>query len=164
MAYYISQGLNLKMGDMEVGVATYVTEYFGKHEEFNSIFPNLQEIGEISLSGSAAGGYDQIEVTTLADTRHVYTNGLIADSDSSSNEITFKFLYDPELFKLFKDMMSAEELADKDAKKSEWIVSIPEGGTFTIAGDIASLAMDSISTNSALAFTLTVAVDKITVA
>lgn len=164
MAYYISQGMTLKMGATpNQGVATFLTSYFMKHEELNNIFPNLQEIGEISFAG-AGGSYDQIEVTTLADTRHVYTNGLIADNDTNSNEITFKFLYDPELFKLFKDMMNAEETGNDGETHSEWIVAIPEGGTFTIAGDIASLKMDSISTNSALAFTLAVAVDTITVA
>jgi hypothetical protein len=164
MAYFISKGITLKMGNMPIqGVATYVTEWMGKNEELNGIFPNLQEIGEISFAG-AGGSYDQIEVTTLADNRHMYTNGLIADSETSANELTFKFLYDPELFKLFKNMMAAEELEGSADKHNEWIVTIPEGGTFTIAGDIASLTMDSVATNSALTFVLAIAVDSIEIA
>lgn len=162
MAYFISQGMTLKMGNnTPANVISFAMSYFNQHEELNSIFPNLQEIGEISFAG-AGGSYDQIEVTTLADTRHVYTDGLIADS-SSSNEITFKFLYDPELFKLFKDMMGAEE-ADTSGEHSEWVVSIPEGGTFTITGDLASLKLDSVSTNSVLTFTLTISVREVAVA
>jgi hypothetical protein len=163
MAYFISQGMNLKMGTMpNSAVATYVMGYFNAHEEFKNVFPNLQEIGEISFAG-AGGSYDQIEVTTLADTRHVYTDGLIADDSSASNEIAFKFLYEPELFKLFKDMMSAEE-NEKVEGHNEWIVSIPEGGTFTISGDMSSLKLDSVSVNSALTFTLAVAVKEVKVA
>lgn len=156
---YISKGLTLGFTGQGAGagaVTAYLTDIASE------TFPNLQEIGEISFNG-AGGSYDQIEVTTLADSKHVYTDGLIADDENSGNEITFKFLYDPDLFKLFKDVMDAEGESEDDTHNT-WVVKIPEGGTFTITGDIASLKMDTVSTNSALTFVLAIAVREIAVA
>ena len=156
---FISKGLTLGFtghGAGDGAVLQYLTDI--KSE----VFPNLQEIGEINFNG-AGGSYDQIEVTTLADAKHVYTDGLIADNASGSNEISFKFLYDPELFKTFKTVMD-EEAKGEAEEHNEWIITIPEGSVFTITGDIASLKMDSVSTNSALTFTMSVAVREIAIA
>lgn len=155
---YISKGLTLKFQSVNTA-GTAIDTYFANLG--TEVFPNLQEIGEISMSG-AGGSYDQIEITTLADAKHVYTDGLIADADSGSNEITFKFLYEPVLFKALKDAMALES-SNTSGEHNKWIIEIPEGGTFTITGDIANLKMDSVSTNSALTFVLAVAVREITI-
>lgn len=158
---YISKGLTLAFKAAQGNTAgSYLDTYLA--DIASETLPNLQEIGEIGLTG-AGGAYDQIEVTTLADAKHVYTDGLIADSDSGSSEITFKFLYEPTLFKALKETMDAEG-KDTTGTHNQWIVAIPEGGTFTITGDISSLKMDSVSTNSALTFQLAVAVREIAVA
>lgn len=123
-------------------------------------FPGLQEIGSIAING-AGGSYDQIEVTTLADNKHVYVDGLIADSGSNSNEITCKFLYEPTLFKAFKDVLDAE--ANPGGKKAyaNYVVAIPEGGYFEIAAGLSSVNLETVSTNSALTFTVGFAVREI---
>lgn len=156
---YISKGLTLGFTGQGAGAA-HVQEYFTSIQA--EVFPHLQEIGEIAFNG-AGGSYDQIEVTTLADAKHVYTDGLIADDASGSNEISFKFLYDPDLFKVFKNVMDEEGEGESDTHNT-WVIKIPEGGTFTITGDIASLKMDTVSTNNALTFTMSIAVREIAVA
>ena len=129
-------------------------------EENDWAFPGLQEIGAINIAG-AGGSYDQIEVTTLADNKHKYVDGLIADASSNSNQIACKFLYDPELFKAFNDILDVE-MSGKYKEHSAYAITIPEnGGYFAIEADIASVQMESITTNNALTFTVTFAVHDI---
>ena len=156
---YISKGLTLSFKAVDGAAAGSLTNYFEELGGTDNVFPNLQEIGEISFAG-AGGSYDQIEITTLADNKHMYTDGLIADAGSSSNEITFKFLYEPKLFNAFKGTMALEESGNYKAS-NQYLVKIPEGGTFTITGDISSLKMDTASVNSALTFALSIAVREI---
>lgn len=157
---YISKGLQLiYAAAINTGVAAALGgDYFDVHTELNHIFPGLQEIGSINIAG-AGGSYDQIEVTTLADNKHMYVDGLIADS-STSNEITCKFLYDPELFKAFKDSM-VHEGSGNYVNSADYVVVIPEGGYFTVNASLASVALDTVSTNSALTFSVTFAVREI---
>lgn len=157
---YISKGLTLAYNPVDGAATGALENYFDEiGASDKKVFPNLQEIGEISFAG-AGGAYDQIEVTTLADNKHKYVDGLIADSDSASNEISFKFLYEPKLFSALKSTMELEE-SDTYTKSNQWMIEIPEGGKFTFSGDISSLAMDTISTNSALTFALVIAVREI---
>ena len=157
---YISKGLTLAL-DENSGAPSLAAliAYFDAMSITDNIFPNLQEIGEISIAG-AGGSYDQIEVTTLADAKHVYVDGLIADADSGANEISFKFLYEPTLFKAFKDAMKAET-DNANGSHGKYNIAIPSGGTFKLTADIGSIKLDSISTNSALTFTLALAVREI---
>lgn len=156
---YISKGLTLSFKAIDGAATGSLATYFEELGGTGNVFPNLQEIGEISFAG-AGGSYDKIEVTTLADNKHTYVDGLIADTDSNSNEITFKFLYEPKLFSALKSTMALEESGTYQ-KSNQYIVTIPEGGTFTITGDISSLSMDTASVNSALTFALSVAVREI---
>ena len=145
---------------------TAAHDVFAGGDEINTIlnnnkwaFPDLQEIGAINIAG-AGGSYDQIEVTTLADKKHRYVNGLIADTGSNNNQIACKFLYSPVLFKAFKDVLDAEM---KGTKKNscEYIVAIPGGGHFVLNASIASVQMESVAVNGALTFTVTLAVNDI---
>lgn len=162
MAYFKSEGMTLAFKSVDGAATGTIVNYLSTVDATDNVFPNLQEIGEIAFSG-AGGSYDQIEVTTLADHKHQYIDGLIADSTSGSNEISFKFLYDPKLFNAFKSTMELEE-SGTYTKSNQYIVKIPEGGTFTITGDISSLTMGSITTNTALTFTLGIAVRNIDMA
>lgn len=123
--------------------------------------PDLQEIGAINIAG-AGGSYDKIEVTTLEDRQHRYVDGLIADSGSTSNQIACKFLYSPELFKAFNDILNAEMYPEDDKDTfAEYIVAIPNGGHFVLEASIASVQMETVSVNNALTFTVTFAVNDI---
>lgn len=146
--------------------ATAAHDVFASGDEINDIltdnewaFPDLQEIGAINIAG-AGGSYDQIEVTTLADKKHRYVDGLIADSGSNSNQIACKFLYSPVLFKAFNDVLDAEMKGTKE-NSCEYIVAIPEGGHFVLDASIASVQMETVAVNGALTFTVTLAVKDI---
>lgn len=121
-------------------------------------FYNLMEIGEINANpGAASSGYDQIEVTTLADSRHMFVNGLVANDSGSVNEITLKFLYEPKLFELFNEIIIAEGLMEADGlvdAASTYLIKIPNGGKFTVKGTFGNLKLDSATVNSALTFTV----------
>lgn len=124
------------------------------------ILPGLQEVGEIALAG-AGGSYDQIEVTTLADHKHQFVDGLMAEADTSGGTIDFKFLYDPALFDVLNKTAKLELAMNREGS-DKWIVAIPNGGEFTITGEISSIKLDTASVNSALTFVLTLAVRDIT--
>jgi hypothetical protein len=111
----ISKGIKLLKGDVEL--------------------TNLQEIPE--LGGEA----EAIEITTLADAAHTYTNGILNYGDS----LAFKFLYDKTQF---------STLADDDAS-SEWKVELPDGATCSFSGTH-SVKLDGVGVNAALTYTLSV--------
>lgn len=121
-------------------------------------FPNLQEIGEIGFAKAAGGnGYDQIEVTTLADDKHVYIDGLIADSDSDSNELSLKFLFSKELVQLFKAIQ-----AEKDG--SDFYAELPDTTIFKINASVNSFAVDTMSVGAAMTMSVTLGVNSIDIA
>lgn len=98
---------------------------------------NLQEIPE--LGGSA----DSIEITTLADTAHVYTNGIMNYGDN----IAFKFLYEKAQFTTLAGLSGA----------ISWKVTLPgtNAGTASFDGS-ASVALDGVGVNGALTYTLNI--------
>lgn len=163
---YISTGAKLVYGkNTDANAANAVLMDGGEFQttlEANSwAFPGLQEIGAINIAG-AGGSYDQIEITTLADNKHVYMDGLIADSGNSGNEIACKFLYEPTMFKAFKDILDAESNPAEGAKAfANYVVVIPEGGYFEIEAGLSSVNLETVSTNSALTFTVGLAVRSI---
>ena len=139
-------------------------------------FHNLQEIGEISMTGAGAGNYDQIEVTTLADHKHKYIDGLLADDSNGSNEISLTFLFSPALFTIFKEIIKkesadieivekAEDITDNTkqfiSRNSLYTIAIPNGGKFNVEGTFTNLTMGSATTNAALTFTVSLNVHNI---
>lgn len=97
---------------------------------------NLQEIPE--LGGSA----ESIEITTLADAAHTYTNGILNFGDS----LAFKFLYEKAQF---------SELAEGGDTVSTWKVQLPDGATCSFSGTH-SVSLDGVGVNAALTYTLSV--------
>lgn len=121
------------------------------------IYEDLQEIGEVVMSASGSSGYDQIEVTTLADAKHVYVDGLEADSETGS-ELSLKFLYNADLFDHFNAMKDDQA----EANRADWFyVKLPAGG-FNIQAKVASIALDSMAVNAAMTMTLNLSVKDIT--
>lgn len=111
----ISKGIKLFMGEVEL--------------------TNLQEIPE--LGGEA----EAIEITTLADPAHMYTDGILNYGDS----LAFKFLYEKAQF---TTLSAAKET-------QEWKVELPDGATCEFNGTC-SVKLDGVGVNAALTYTLSV--------
>lgn len=114
----ISKGITLKVGE--------------------KVLTNLQEIPE--LGGEA----EAIEITTLADAAHMYTDGILNYGDS----LAFKFLYEKEQF--------TELSALEDSQNC--VVTLPDGATCTFSGTC-SVKLDGVGVNSALTYTLSIKPD-----
>lgn len=114
----ISKGITLKVGD--------------------KVLTNLQEIPE--LGGEA----EAIEITTLADAAHMYTDGIKNYGDS----LSFKFLYEKVQF---------TELGALEGSQ-ECVVSLPDGATCSFSGTC-SVKLDGVGINSALTYTLSIKPD-----
>jgi hypothetical protein len=97
---------------------------------------NLQEIPELG------GDAEAIEITTLADAAHTYTNGILNYGDS----LAFKFLYEKEQFSMLLD--------DSDAENA-WKVELPDGAQCSFSGTH-SVKLDGVGVNAALTYTLSV--------
>lgn len=96
---------------------------------------NLQEIPELG------GDVESIEITTLADEAHIYTDGIKNYGDS----LAFKFLYETAQF---------DELqGDKSAH--EWKVELPDGTTCSFTGTH-RVKLDGVGVNAALTYTLNI--------
>ena len=114
----ISKGITLAMGE--------------------KVLTNLQEIPDLG------GETEAIEITTLADAAHKYTDGLINYGDS----LAFKFLYEKEQF---TDLASAEG-------SQEWKVTLADGAICSFGGSC-SVKLDGVGVNAALTYTLSIKPD-----
>ncbi len=106
----------------------------GEAAEFVEL-TNLQEIPELG------GDVEAIEITTLADAAHTYTDGIKNYGDS----LAFKFLYEDAQFSTLNGL----------AGSSEWKVALPDGTTCTFGGTC-SVKLDGVGVNAALTYTLAV--------
>lgn len=111
-----------------------ITLSYKKESEFVEL-TDLQEIPELG------GDVDAIEITTLADAAHVYTDGIKNYGDS----LAFKFLYKAEQFTTLNALTGA----------SDWMVTLPGGETCTFSGT-SSVKLDGVGVNAALTYTLSV--------
>lgn len=96
---------------------------------------NLQEIPELG------GDTEAIEITTLADAAHMYTDGIKNYGDS----LAFKFLYEKEQFTALNGL----------GGEVEWKVELPDAATCTFSGT-GSVKLDGVGVNAALTYTLAV--------
>ena len=97
---------------------------------------NLQEIPELG------GDTEAIEITTLADAAHMYTDGIKNYGDS----LAFKFLYETAQFDTLQAMAGDQ---------AEWQVELPDATTCTFGGT-ASVKLDGVGVNAALTYTLAI--------
>ena len=104
-----------------------------------SVLTNLQEIPD--LGGEA----EAVEVTTLADSAHMYINGILNYGDS----LAFKFLYEEEQF------MTLTNAGDESGA---WVVTLPDGMKCSFTGTH-SVKLDGAGVNAALTYTLSVKPD-----
>lgn len=96
---------------------------------------NLMEIPDLG------GDVEAIEITTLADAAHKYTDGLINYGDS----LEFKFLYEEEQFTTLNGL--------KDSQT--WKVALPDGATCSFGGSC-SVRLDGVGVGAALTYTLSI--------
>lgn len=96
---------------------------------------NLQEIPD--LGGEA----EAIEITTLADAAHMYTDGILNYGDS----LAFKFLYEKAQF---------VELTALEGSQ-DWRVVLPDDTACSFTGTC-SVKLDGIGVNAALTYTLAI--------
>ena len=96
---------------------------------------NLQEIPDLG------GESEAIEITTLADAAHMYTDGILNYGDS----LAFKFLYEGEQFTLLNGLNAV----------NEWLVTLPDGETCAFSGT-SSVKLDGVGVNAALTYTLSI--------
>lgn len=96
---------------------------------------NLQEIPE--LGGSA----EPIEITTLADSAHVYRDGLLDYGDS----LEFKFLYDKAQFTTLNELSGT----------IYWQVKLPDDTTCSFTGSC-SVKFEGVGIASALTYVLAI--------
>ena len=99
---------------------------------------NLQEIPD--LGGEA----EAIEITTLADAAHMYTDGILNYGDS----LAFKFLYEKEQFNTLVALEGSQS----------WKVSLPDATTCSFTGTC-SVKLDGVGINAALTYTLAIKPD-----
>ena len=96
---------------------------------------NLQEIPDLG------GDTESIEITTLADGAHMYTDGIKNYGDS----LGFKFLYDAAQFATLNGLTGVVS----------WKVTLPDGEACTFSGT-SSVKLDGVGVNAALTYTLAV--------
>ena len=96
---------------------------------------NLQEIPELG------GDAEAIEITTLADAAHMYTDGIKNYGDS----LAFKFLYEKAQFTTLNGLTDS----------AQWKVELPDGASCTFSGTC-SVKLDGVGVNAALTYTLSV--------
>ena len=111
----ISKGITLKVGE--------------------KLLTNLQEIPELG------GDAEAIEITTLADAAHMFTDGIKNYGDS----LAFKFLYEKEQFNDLNALSGSQPI----------VVTLPDGATCTFSGTC-SVKLDGVGVNSALTYTLAI--------
>lgn len=117
----ISKGITL--GYKTLGSSTFTT------------LTNLQEIPDLG------GDVEAIEITTLADGAHMYTDGIKNYGDS----LAFKFLYEKDQFATLNALTGEQG----------WIVTLPDTETCIFDGTC-SVKLDGVGVNAALTYTLSI--------
>lgn len=112
-----------------------ITLSYGTDEGSFTALTNLQEIPELG------GDTEAIEITTLADAAHMYTDGLKNYGDS----LAFKFLYEKQQFETLNGLTG----------NNQWKVTLPDSTTCTFGGS-SSVKLDGVGTNAALTYTLAI--------
>lgn len=101
----------------------------------DNLLTNLQEIPELG------GTRESIEITTLGDDAHMYTDGILNYGDN----ISFKFLYEKEQFTTLNGLKGTQNV----------VVTLPDASTCTFTGTC-SVKLDGVGINAPLTYTLNV--------
>ena len=101
----------------------------------DNLLTNLQEIPELG------GTRESIEITTLGDDAHMYTDGILNYGDN----ISFKFLYEKEQFTTLNGLVGTQTI----------VGTLPDSSTCTFSGTC-SVKLDGVGINAPLTYTLNV--------
>ena len=101
----------------------------------DNLLTNLQEIPELG------GTRESVEITTLGDDAHMYTDGILNYGDN----ISFKFLYEKEQFTTLNGLKGTQNV----------VVTLPDASTCTFTGTC-SVKLDGVGINAPLTYTLNV--------
>ena len=96
---------------------------------------NLQEIPELG------GDAEAIEITTLADSAHMYTEGILNYGDS----LAFVFLYEKTQFTTLQGLTGSVDFK----------VSLPDNSSCSFSGSC-SVKLAGVGVNTALTYTLSI--------
>ena len=107
---------------------------YGTGDSFTEL-KDLQEIPELG------GGSEAIEITTLADAAHMYTDGILNYGDS----LAFIFLYEKEQFTTLQNLSG----------EHQWKVELPDQTSCTFSGSC-SVKLAGVGVNAVLTYTLSV--------
>lgn len=99
---------------------------------------DLQEIPQIG------GTAESLEITTLADAAHMYTDGILNYGDS----LSFKFLYEKAQFTTLFGLNES----------CGWKVELPDGTACSFSGTC-SVALDGVGVNAVITYTLAIKPD-----
>lgn len=99
---------------------------------------NLQEIPELG------GDAESIEITTLADAAHMYTDGILNYGDN----LPFVFLYEKTQFTTLQGLTGSVDFK----------VSLPDNSTCSFSGTC-SVKLAGVGVNAALTYTLSIKPD-----
>lgn len=124
------------MAIISKGITLSYKAYTG---EQYTVLTNLQSIPELG------GESEKIEITTLADAAHVYTEGIKNYGDS----ITFKFLYEGNQF------FTLDSITDSVC----WRVSLPDEQLECNFNGKPSVKLDGVGTNAVLTYSLSITPD-----
>lgn len=106
-----------------------------KKDQAYVILNDLQEIPDLG------GETESIEITTLEDSAHTYTDGIKNYGDS----LGFKFLYNSTQFAALNALTGV----------TEWKVELPDSKSCTFSGS-SSVKLDGVGVNAALTYTLSI--------
>lgn len=121
-------------------------------------FTNLLEIPEI---GSSDAGFEQIDITTLADSKMKYMNGL--ESASEPEALEFKFLYDKAQFQKcqtagWESNYGTWNEGHTSMSAALWTITLPDGSTCSFVGK-SSVRLEGVGVNAALTYILSITPD-----
>ena len=106
-----------------------------------STYTELTDLQEIPDLG---GESEAIEITTLDDAAHMYTDGILNYGDS----LSFKFLYKKTQFNTLTGLEGS----------ISWKVTLPDSTACTFTGT-SSVKLDAVGVNNALTYTLAIKPD-----
>ena len=106
-----------------------------------STYTDLTDLQEIPDLG---GESEAIEITTLDDAAHMYTDGILNYGDS----LSFKFLYKKTQFNTLTGLEGS----------ISWKVTLPDNTSCTFTGT-SSVKLDAVGVNNALTYTLAIKPD-----
>lgn len=150
----ISKGITLTWTE---GIYEYDAAAFSASGKTPMLLTNLLEIPEV---GPAESGFEQIDITTLADSKMVYMNGL--ETTGEPEALEFKFLYEKNQFKALENGGSdthGEVLEGGNGIYAhQWMITLPDGSTCKFLGKH-SVRLEGVGVNAAITYILSITPD-----